>query len=145
MSPSRTPLIIGLIAAAGLIAVGCGGSDSSTSSPSKAEFVAKADAICKQGSQQIEQAAKETFSGGRPTPQQEQQFITQTVVPQSQSQIDQIRALGAPAGDEDQVNRILDAAQAATDQVKSTSDIEESSFAQANALAKQYGLVACSQ
>jgi hypothetical protein len=145
MSRSRAPFCIVLVTAATLIAAGCGGSDSSTSDLTKTEFIARADAICKHGSQQIEQAAKQTFSGGRPTPQQERQFITQTVVPQSQSQIDQIKALGAPSGDEDQVNQILDAAQAATDDVKSSGDVEESSFAHANALAKQYGLVACSQ
>jgi hypothetical protein len=63
----------------------------------------------------------------------------------TQTQVDKIRALGAPSGDEDEVNKILDTVQADIDNAKSAGDVEDSTFADGNALAKQYGLKVCGQ
>jgi ABC-type lipoprotein release transport system permease subunit len=129
------------------IAAGCGsgGDSSTTSSLTKAEWIAKADAICQQGNQEIEQAAKQQFGNQRPTAAEVQQFATGTALPNTQSQVDKIKALGAPSGDEDQVNHILDTVQADIDKAKAAGDIENSTFADGNALAKQYGLKVCGQ
>jgi hypothetical protein len=134
--------------AIGVIATGCGSSDDngdSTSSLSKTEWIAKADAICHQGDQQIEQQARQTFGNQRPTAAQVQQFATETALPNTQSEIDKIRALGAPSGEEDQVNKILDTVQADIDEAKSQGDFSNATFADANTLAKQYGLKVCGQ
>jgi hypothetical protein len=138
-------LCIALVA--GLIAAGCGGGgdDSSTTSLAKTEWIAKADAICQQGNQTINQAAQQQFGNQKPTAAEVQQFATQTALPNTQEQVDKIRALGAPSGDEDQVNKILDTVQADIDKAKSAGDIENSTFADGNALAKQYGLKVCGQ
>jgi ABC-type lipoprotein release transport system permease subunit len=138
-------LCIALVA--GLIAAGCGGGgdDSSTTSVTKTEWIAKADAICQQGNQTINQAAQQQFGNQKPTAAEVQQFATQTALPNTQEQVDKIRALGAPSGDEDQVNKILDTVQADIDKAKSAGDIENSTFADGNALAKQYGLKVCGQ
>jgi ABC-type lipoprotein release transport system permease subunit len=140
-------VVAGLAVAA--VAAGCGGgddnSDTTTVSLTKAEWIAKADAICQQGDQQIEAAAKQAFGNQKPTAAAVQQFATGTALPNTQSQIDQIRALGAPSGDEDQVSKILDTVQADIDKAKAAGDVEESTFADGNALAKQYGLKVCGQ
>jgi hypothetical protein len=143
----RATLALTAVLALGAIAAGCGGSDddSSTSSLTKAEWIAKADAICQQGNQQTEQAAKQQFGNQKPTAPEVQQFVTETALPGTQDQIDKIRALGAPSGDEDRVNHILDTVQADIDQAESSGDVNEHSFDDANALARQYGLKVCGQ
>src|SRR4051794_1795795 len=143
----RAALALTAVLAFGAIAAGCGssGDDSSTSDLTKAEWIAKADSICQQGNQTINQAAQQQFGNQKPTAAEVQQFATGTALPNTQSQVDQIKALGAPSGDEDQVNKILDTVQADIDKAKSAGDIESSTFDDGNALAKQYGLKVCGQ
>ncbi len=145
----RATLALTVLVALGAIGAGCGSSDDSsddsTSSLTKAAWIAQADAICKAGNQQINQAAQQQFGNQEPTAAEVQQFATETALPSTQSQVDKIRALGAPSGDEDQVNKILDTVQADIDKAKAAGDIEESTFADGNALAKQYGLKVCGQ
>jgi hypothetical protein len=141
-------LALTALVALGAIAAGCGSSDdndSSTSDLTKAEWIAKADAICQQGNQEINQAAHEQFGNQKPTAADVQQFARGVALLGTQDQIDKIRALGAPSGDEDQVNKILDTVQADIDQAKSSGDIEESTFDDGDALAQQYGLKVCGQ
>ena len=144
----RYPLgLLALSLAAGLVAAGCGGSDdnntTTAASLTKPEWIAKADSICKQGSQEINQAASQQFGNQKPTEAEVQQFTKDNLVPKIQSEVDSIRALGAPSGDEDQVNKLLDTVQADIDKAKSAATIENSSFADGNALANQYGLKVC--
>ena len=143
----RATLALIAVFALGVIAAGCGGgddnSDTTTTSLTKAAWIAKADAICQQGNQEIDQAARQQFGNQKPTAADVQKFATETALPNTQSQVDKIKALGAPSGDEDQVNKILDTVQADIDKAKSAGDIEESTFADGNALAKQYGLKVC--
>jgi hypothetical protein len=144
----RATLALTAVLALGVIAAGCGGgddSDTTTTVLTKPAWIAKADAICQQGNQEIEQAAQQQFGNQRPTAAEVQQFATGTALPNTQSQIDKIRALGAPSGDEDQVNHILDTVQAEIDTAKAAGDIEDSTFAEGNSLAKQYGLKVCGQ
>jgi ABC-type lipoprotein release transport system permease subunit len=136
------------VLALGVIAAGCGSSDdndSSTSDLTKAAWIAKADAICQQGNQEIEQAAKEQFGNEKPSAADVQQFARGVALLGTQDQVDKIRALGAPSGDEDEVNKILDTVQADIDKAKEAGDIENSTFADGNALARQYGLKVCGQ
>jgi hypothetical protein len=147
----RNPLwLLGLVLAVALIAAGCGGGgddSTSTSSLAKPAWIAKADAICQQGNQEIEQAANEQFGKQQqePSDEQIQQFTNETVIPSVQSQIDQIKDLGAPSGDEDQVNEILDTVQADIDKAKSAATLPDDAFANSNALATRYGLKVCGQ
>ena len=101
------------LAAAGLIVAGCG-SDSSSSTTSttaltKSEFLAQGNAICAKGNKAINQAAQETFNKQQPSASQLNQFATQTLIPNIQQQIDGIKALPAPSGDEAQVTAIVTA------------------------------------
>ena len=135
-------LLAAAIAVAG-IAAGCGGgdeaSDTTTTSLTKAAWIAKADEICQRGNQEIEQAARQQFGNGKPTAAEVRDFGIGTALPSTQAQVDKIRA----PGDDDQVNKILDTVQADIDKAKAAGDVEDSTFSDGNALAKQYGLKVC--
>jgi hypothetical protein len=76
-----------------LVAAGCGGDDDDDTTaattgetavaggepPSKEEFIAEADAICKQGDREINQAGRETFGEEQPSQEEQEQFVTATV------------------------------------------------------------------
>ena len=141
---------LALVVASAAIAVGCGSSDSdSTTSEalSKSEFLKQGNAICKQGNQEINAAFNDAFGGGsKPSQDEIDQVVTDTVVPSIQGQIDDLSALTPPSGDEDTVNNILDEAQTALDQVKDDPSAitgKDDPFAQANQDAKAYGLTVC--
>jgi hypothetical protein len=136
--------------AAVLVAAGCGDDDEDTTTaaaPTKQEFIEQGDAICEEGDQEIDAAGQETFSGGRPSPEEQQQFITETVVPNVQGQIDDLRALTPPEGDEEQVNQILDTAQEELDALEQDpqAGFMGEPFAQAEKLLKDYGFEVCAQ
>jgi len=86
--------------------------------------------------------------GQKPSSAQIQQFADQTLIPRVQAQISAVESLPPPSGDEAQVKAITDAAQQALDQVKADPSLVDSNggndpFAEANKLAKQYGLDQC--
>jgi hypothetical protein len=155
-----------LALAVGSIAAGCGGGDDSTtvSGPTgatgaqgalgKDAFLAKANEICKKGEQSLNQAGQQFFKGlglkqgEQPTAEQIQQFAADTAIPKIQVQITAIEALPAPSGDEDQVTAITESAQEALDKLKADPSLLSDSsasdpFADADKLAKQYGLDEC--
>ncbi len=153
----RSPLIRVVMVAAIVIvlpvAAGCGSSSKKSAAHppplTKAEFLAKGNAICKRGNQQINKAAQKMFpkKNARPTEAQQKKFATETVIPSVQSQINGVKALGAPKGDEAKVKAIVSSAQAALDKAKKnplllTSNTHDP-FAKADKLSKAYGLTVC--
>jgi TRAP-type uncharacterized transport system substrate-binding protein len=160
------PLAALVCAAFALGVVGCGGDDDSstttiaagvsgatgvTGAPlTKEEFIKQADAICKTGNDTVDQAAEQVFGGQQPTPEQVEQVANDTVIPAIQQEHDDIAALTPPAGDEDEVQAILDALSSALDAVKADPQVLVASdnagpFAEANQLAQDYGLKVCGQ
>src|SRR5437764_2220697 len=107
-----------------VVAVGCGSSKSkstvTTPALTKSEFLKRGNAICKKGNQQINQVAHKVFPNrkARPGRAQVTKFATGTIIPSVQSQINGVKALGAPKGDEAKVNAIITTAQAALDKAK---------------------------
>jgi hypothetical protein len=134
-----------MVAASGLVALGCGGGDDNLT---KAQFIQQSDAICKKGNKQIDAAAEKIFTNGQqPSKAQLEKFSSETLIPNIQRQVDDVRALNEPSEDEDQVNAFLDSAQSELDKGKEdplymTSD---KSFSETNKLGKQYGFKVCSQ
>jgi hypothetical protein len=137
-------------ALAGAVALaGCGGSDSTTSTTSetltKSEFVAKANAICAKGNEESRAAGKKLFSSGQaPSQAAQEKFVTATVIPSIQHQVDGVAALPAPAGDEQEVQAIVSAARSALDKVKQdpsliTNQAQSDPFAKADKLTNSYG------
>jgi hypothetical protein len=154
----RGPLaLIAAVILAALFVAGCGGSGDSSSgdSISKEEFIAKADAICKAGNEQME---KELFTflrknrtGGslrKPSVEQNEKFIVDVLIPNLRREIKEIKALGVPAGDEERVDAIIAALEegleTAEDETATvaagTSDIV---FGIASRLAGEYGATVC--
>lgn len=137
-------LTIAVVLVLGIAAVGCGGGDDDTLT--KAQFIKQADAICAKGNKRIDAAAKEIFTTKQqPSKAQLTTFATDTLIPDIQRQVDEVRALNEPSDDEDEVNAFLDSAQAELDKGKEdplyiTSD---KSFSETNQLGKQYGFKVC--
>lgn len=159
----RTSWLVALALTA-VVAVGCGDDDEETTTAatgaettteangeplSKEEFIAQADQICAEGDAEIDQAAGETFAGGEPTPEEQEAFVTDTVLPNIQGQIDGLRALTPPEGDEEEVAEILDAAQTAIDESEEDPSLigpgggGSDPFEEASKLASDYGLEDC--
>jgi hypothetical protein len=138
----------------GLVLSACGSSNNSTTTTAltKAQFLTKGNAICKHGNVQITKAAHQQLSrtkypNGPPPQAVLTKFATVTLIPTIQSEINGIKALGAPSGDQAKVTAIVTSAQAALDKGKAnpTLVIQKNStlFANANKLSKAYGLTAC--
>jgi hypothetical protein len=164
----RKALMLLMVASLGgaVIAAGCGGDDDDDTTAattettgatgaagggplSKEAFVKAADGVCAQGDKEIQREAARTFGNGQPSKQEQEDFVTGTVLPNIEAQINGIRALTPPEGDEDQVNAILDAAQQAVDEsMDDPSALTQGGggsdpFAEANELATDYGLTEC--
>src|SRR5437764_3442172 len=115
-------LTVGLAAGCGSNNKSSGSAKSRTSTPAitKAQFLKAGNAICARGNRQIGNAANRLFprSGGKPSQAKLSAFARTTIIPSVQRQIDEIKALGAPAGGQATVNAIVGAAQAALDKGK---------------------------
>src|SRR2546429_4703005 len=146
-------LVFVAILSVGLVLAACGSSSNSSTSTTaaltKSEFLKKGNAICKKGNQQINKAANQTFTkkkypNGPPPKSVQVKFATDTVIPSVQSQINGIKALGAPSGDQAKVNAILVSAQAALNQAKKDPTVllqnGPGPFKATNKLANAYGL-----
>jgi hypothetical protein len=155
----RTTLMA--LAASGAIALtACGGDDSSDSSSTAAEttstaaatitkdeFIKQGNEICVAGNKEIDASAQEVFSkGAKPSEEDVAKFGTDTVAPSVQSQIDAIRALGAPEGDEEVITQALDDAQSGVDQINEDPSSVANGPPDLDKGAKElqaYGLTAC--
>lgn len=156
MSKRLISLLVALAAIA-LVVAGCGGGSDSTegtSSLSKAKFLKKGNAICVGHEKEIqagfEKFAKEHNLSKKKEPSEgELKELSEVLLPIVQSQIDEIRALGSPSGDEKEVEAILSAAEKGVEEVeKKPSVIAEGGggpFAKANKLSREYGLTKCGE
>ena len=99
------------------LASGCGGDDDEggfspvVSDPlEKVEFLRQADQICASTESQIEAAADDLLTGKeQPPPSEVERIAIDIVVPALEAEVAAIEALGAPEGDEAEVNAILGA------------------------------------
>ena len=129
----------------------CGSSsDESTTALTKAEFLKQGNAICRKGNEEVGKAAEKRFprSGGKPSQKELEQFAGQTVVPNIESQVQQISELPAPEGDEEQVEAIVEEAEASVEKAAEDPSVMitekgENPFAKTDELATAYGLTAC--
>ncbi len=163
MSKRIAVLALAILALAAL-AAGCGddddsgtggGSDTSvaTSSLSKNEFVKQANEICKGEREdlttKIADYQQENPIGDKSPEVAQAEGVQAVILPVLEQEIAQIRDLGAPEGDEDQVEEILVAQQDGIDKVAQMEKIEpvedawERHFDPANKLMVEYGLGDC--
>ncbi|MGH2974313.1 MAG: hypothetical protein ACRDLL_05510 [Solirubrobacterales bacterium] len=146
-------MAIAAILIVGLGAAGCGSSSSSSSSSStttsttgitKTEFLVKANAICTVGNKVLNKVGAKL--GKSPSQAQVTAVVKAAYAPSIQGQINGIRALGAPAGDEATVTNMLDLAQADLNKLKSDPTLlvkQNDTFANFAKIAHPYGLTKC--
>ncbi len=156
----RRRMICGLVLMAALVVgvcvAGCGSSSNSTSTEttaaiSKAEFVAKGNAVCVKGekAQEAEINAyvkKHGLENKKPSKAQEAELVEAVLVPNVQSQIDGVKALGAPSGEEQQVSSALELSQQTLEKIEANPELafgNNDTFAAAGKQLHALGLKEC--
>jgi uncharacterized lipoprotein YajG len=131
----KRPMICGLalmaVLVAGVCVAGCGSSNSTTETTAtitKAEFVAKGNAVCVKGekAQEAEINAyikKHGLEKQKPTKAQNAELVETVLAPNIQSQIDGVKALGAPSGEEQQVNSALELSQQTLEKIEANPEL----------------------
>jgi hypothetical protein len=131
---------------AGLAATGCGGSDDDP--PTKAAFLTQGNELCKKSTAQrnvtYNERIQESDSGITTD-----EIVTDIVLPSISETTEELEALGAPKGDEDQIQAIVtgieDAVTKSEKKVEKEPDNFEEPFIQVSNLARSYGLVDCAE
>jgi hypothetical protein len=132
-------------------------SSKSTSSLSKAEFVKKGNAICAKGEKEVEEGVEKfgkenNLSEKRPpSAKQVGQLVEKVLLPTVRRQLDEIRALGIPSGDEKEVEAIFAAVEEGIEKTEEDPSVfteeglgpSSGPFAKANKLSREYGLTVC--
>ena len=157
MSKRLLALAVGVLAL-GLVAAGCGSSDDSTDTVeetvtlTKAEFIKQGDQICKQAEEDSETEAEEFaeengFTLENASEEQLEEAVAEVLIPALNRQAEEIDALGAPEGDEEQVEEILTALEDASAEVEDDPSIafEGEALKEASQLAKAYGFKTCGE
>jgi hypothetical protein len=141
----------GLIA---LLAVGCGSSgDSTTDSTAtltKAEFVKEGNEVCAAGNKEInagfEKFAKENNLKGEPNEAQFAEAAETILIPSVSGQVEEIKALGAPEGEEEAVEDFLTGAEETLEEVEEDPTlISGEPFEKTNKEAVALGLKTCAE
>jgi hypothetical protein len=143
--------MVGISAALVLLVGGCGGGDdSTTASLTKAQFVQKGNALCKEREQErveaVQSEIKTLKPGGSFSDAEQTALVVDVMVPNYEKVIANVGSLGAPEGDEAEVEEILAAMEKGLKDLKA--DPEEAIFTtamlgDANELAVKYGLSNC--
>jgi hypothetical protein len=136
--------------AVAMVVTGCGGGDSSTASITKAKFIKQADAACKKGEEEIQKnfaVYVKKHKVEKPTEDDYAELIEVVLLPSAEQEIDDIRALGAPSGDEDQVEALLEAREASLEKAQAEPKLviqnSKKIFGEASQMADEYGLKDC--
>ena len=111
------------VAVVAIGAAGCGGGDEETSATATTgvtgfsgeapddpiSYHLAADKYCRQAERELDQAAADAFSGQTPSPEEVADFVNESYIPVMRRQLEQIRTIPIPPGEEDAVNEIYDA------------------------------------
>lgn len=148
MTRTTTTKAIAAAAATGALLLGsCGSSGGSAKATiTKAQFLARADEICSSATKDLQAAEQKAQTQDLDEAGQEK-FVTDTLLPNIESQIDAMRTLGSPKGDEATLKKILDGADAKVAEIKADPKAFISSnadpFAAVNKEMAAYGLKSC--
>ena len=154
MNKAFLPAIAVLVALAALVA-GCGGSDDTTDETvtlTKAEFIKQGDAICKEANEENETEAEEfaeenDFKLEKASKEQLEEAVAEVLVPSLNKQVEELDALGAPEGDEEQVEEIIVSLEDVAAEVEDDSSLvfEEKTLEKPSQLANAYGFEVCGE
>jgi hypothetical protein len=126
---------------------GCGGSgdDATTGGLSKKAFIARAEAVCRKAEEEQFQKSS-IYLKEHPGIKEEEVIIPAGLLP-LEKELDALRGLGAPTGDEAEVNEYLEALAEGLKQARedpgSALSQTENAFESANDRAKKYGFEIC--
>ena len=143
--------------AALVLAAGCGGDETAddpyppgVSRPiAKVRFLAEANRICHSTNARVEAAADDLLrgGGGEPRPAEARRAALAIAVPALEAEVRAIGALGAPQGDEREVEAIIAATERGIDQVRADpADVVNGpppALRRAGRLARAYGSEEC--
>jgi hypothetical protein len=146
-----------LIATAMVIALavaGCGGgsgSRSSSGSISKEEFVVKADAICKKGTERMQAAIfaalKHPRNLTKVSKAEQEKIVATAMVPSVSREVKELRALPIPEGDEEKVDAMITALEEGIETAErdpeAVTKSSDAVFGISSRIAGEYGLEAC--
>lgn len=150
-------LLTAAVAAAALVMLvaGCGGGDETTDETvtlTKAEFIKQGDAICKEGNDQSEKEAEEfaeenDFTLEKASDEQLEEAVSEVLVPNLNQQAEEIEALGAPEGDEEQVEEIIVSLEGAAEEIEDEPGIvfDGEVLKEPSELAEDYGFKVCGE
>lgn len=145
-------LSIAVLAAA---VVGCGGSgDSEPQRASKEErqaFLAKADKLCEESTYKTldERRAWERRHGiplERPNTAQQEEEIVKFMAPAVRQRVEELEALPAPPGDEDELQEFFDAFREAAEKAEKNPSLQvgyPNIYTPVKEIGQKYGFVAC--
>lgn len=141
-------LILAAIAAALLGAAGCGddGGSSGSEPLNKEELIAAADQICAEGDAEID-AAGQAFAGSTG---EVDELVRTVIAPGLRDQIEQLRELTPPAGDQPAFDEFLNTFEQGVDQLEANPEQLAGGQAvrtilEARRLAREYGMQSCSR
>jgi hypothetical protein len=138
-----------------MLVAGCGGGDETTDETvtlTKAEFIKQGDAICKKGNDQSEKEAEEfaeenDFTLEKASDDQLEEAVSEVLVPSLNQQAEEIDALGAPEGDEEQVEELVVSLENAADEIEDKPGLvfEGEVLEEPEKLAQDYGFKVCGE
>jgi hypothetical protein len=153
-------LLTAAVAAAVLAALvaGCGGGDETTDETvtlTKVEFIKQGDAICKAGNKEIEEGFEEFAEENNlpenkePSKDQGVELVETVFLPSIQQQGEELRELGAPEGDEEQVDELLTSLEDAVAEGEAKPETlfegKTDPFGDVNEQASDYGFKVCGE
>jgi hypothetical protein len=140
-----------ILIAIALIVAGCGGggSDSSTAALTKAEYLKQANAICKKGQQEREAAVNELAEEVKPgadVGELPKAGLVKAIIDPLGNMVDELAALPAPEGDEEQVEEIVEAYEKPVEEIEEEENaaFQGGLFQEADKKALKYGIEDCS-
>lgn len=144
-------VVLGALATLAMLIAGCGGGgDDTTVTLTKVAFIKQGDAICKKGNAasgpEIEKFTKENgFTLEKASEDQAEEVVTEVLVPNLQRQTEELDALGAPAGDEDEIDALVASLNEATSELEKDPSkyFEENALAKPIRLENAYGFKIC--
>ncbi len=139
-----------------VLLAGCGGGDdeeTTTEALNKAEFIVQGDEICTEADKEIEAGAnafaeENEIDTANPTDKQSEEVVLEVFVPSVREQAEAIDELGAPAGDEAEVEAIVASLEAASDELEDDPSLlfgSDNPMAEASELAVDFGFTVCGQ
>jgi hypothetical protein len=114
------------------------------------DFAQQMNDICAEGNQEIDSEAQSVFGGGgEPSKADQEKFVSETVVPSIEGQIEDIRALGEPDEGAEELDTVLSDAEDALAEVEGDPSVitegGEDPFEGINQQMTELGVPACAE